>query len=125
MAVPAFFHARQIYFMLGWDALGRAAGGGGCGVASRPEEFLGDAGRFWIRRSWGGLLGWSLRCGWRRMRWSDVRMVDDLHAALVAMPAVPAVEAFPREDAVSVSTIYPRERGDLGWGGCTCGIVVR
>jgi uncharacterized protein (DUF58 family) len=43
-------------------------------------------------------------------------MVDDLHSALVAMPGVQRVEAFPREDAVSLSTIYPRERGDFGLG---------
>ena len=36
MAVPAFFHARQIYFMLGWDALVAACGGVGCGDASPP-----------------------------------------------------------------------------------------
>jgi uncharacterized protein (DUF58 family) len=46
----------------------------------------------------------------------DVRMVDDLHTALVAVPGVQRVEAFPREDAVSLSTIYPRERGDFGLG---------
>jgi uncharacterized protein (DUF58 family) len=46
----------------------------------------------------------------------DVRMVDDLHPSLVAVPAVQRVEAFPREDAVSTSTIYARERGDFALG---------
>ena len=46
----------------------------------------------------------------------DVRMVDDLHPALVAMPVEQRVEAFPREDVVSVSTVYPRERGDFAMG---------
>jgi uncharacterized protein (DUF58 family) len=32
------------------------------------------------------------------------------------MPGVQRVEAFPREDAVSLSTIYPRERGDFALG---------
>jgi uncharacterized protein (DUF58 family) len=46
----------------------------------------------------------------------DIRLVDDLHPALVAMPVVQRVEAFPREAVVSVSTIYPRVRGDFGLG---------
>jgi uncharacterized protein (DUF58 family) len=46
----------------------------------------------------------------------DVRMVDDLHASLVGTPETQRVEAFPREDAVSVTTIFPRERGDFALG---------
>jgi uncharacterized protein (DUF58 family) len=46
----------------------------------------------------------------------DVRAVDDLHPALVGEPQVQRVEAFPREDAVSESTVYPSERGDFALG---------
>jgi uncharacterized protein (DUF58 family) len=46
----------------------------------------------------------------------DVRAVDDLHPALVGEPQTQRVEAFPREDAVSESTVYPSERGDFALG---------
>ena len=115
MAVPAFFHARQIYFMLGWDGLIALLVVVDAVRLPRPEQFvvtrtfldspqLGQATRveLGVRQASDGVV--------------DVRMVDDLHPALVAMPVVQRVAAFPREDAVSVSTIYPRERGDFGLG---------
>jgi len=46
----------------------------------------------------------------------DIRVVDDLHQALVAKPEMQRVEAFPREDAVCVQTIWPAERGDFAMG---------
>jgi uncharacterized protein (DUF58 family) len=46
----------------------------------------------------------------------DVRIVDDLHPALVVTPETQRVEAFPREGAVVVQTIYPAERGDFAMG---------
>jgi uncharacterized protein (DUF58 family) len=115
MAVPAFFHARQIYFMLGWDGLVALLVVVDAVLLPRPEQFrvtrtfldspqLGQATRveLAVRVEADAVL--------------DVRMVDDLHTALVAMPGVQRVEAFPREDTVSVATIYPRERGDFGLG---------
>jgi uncharacterized protein (DUF58 family) len=46
----------------------------------------------------------------------DLRMVDDLQPSLVATPMVQRVEVFPREESLSSSTIYPRERGDFALG---------
>jgi uncharacterized protein (DUF58 family) len=115
MAVPAFFHARQIYFMLGWDGLVALLVGLDAVRLPRPEEFL-------VTRTFldSPQLGMATRVELSvRVEADavlDVRMVDDLHTALVAMPGVQRVEAFPREDAVSLSTIYPRERGDFGLG---------
>ena len=119
MAVPAFFHARQIYFMLGWDGLIALLVVVDVARLPRPEQFvvtrtfldspqLGRATRV--------ELAVRVEADGVRPSVIDVRMVDDLHAALVAMPVVQRVEAFPREDAVSVTTIYPRERGDFGLG---------
>ena len=115
MAVPAFFHARQIYFMLGWDALVALMVVVDAVLLPRPEQFL-------VTRTFldSPQLGMATRVE-LAVRVDadavlDVRMLDDLHSALVAMPVVQRVEAFPREDAVSLSTIYPRERGDFGLG---------
>jgi uncharacterized protein (DUF58 family) len=115
MAVPAFFHARQIYFMLGWDALVALLVVVDAVLLPRPEEFLVTR-TFLDSPQLGRATRVELAVRLEADAVVDVRMVDDLHAALVAMPAVQRVEAFPREDAVSVSTIYPRERGDFGLG---------
>jgi len=115
MAVPAFFHARQIYFMLGWDGLVALLVVVDAVRLPRPEKLL--VTRTFLDSPQLGLatrVELSVRVDADAV--VDVRIVDDLHTALVAMPVVQRVEAFPREDAVSVSTIYPRERGDFGLG---------
>ncbi len=115
MAVPAFFHARQIYFMLGWDGLVLLLVVVDAVRLPRPEAFL-------VTRNFldSPQLGTATRVELAVRQDSDavvdVRMVDDLHAALVVAPGVQRVEAFPREDAVSVTTITPRERGDFALG---------
>jgi len=113
MAVPAFFHARQIYFMLGWDALVALLVAVDAVMLPRPEEFLVTR-TFLDSPQLGTATRVELSVRVEADAVLDVRMVDDLHSALVAVPVVQRVEAFPREDAVSLSTIYPRERGDFG-----------
>jgi uncharacterized protein (DUF58 family) len=115
MAVPAFFHARQIYFMLGWDGLVALLGVVDAVLLPRPEQFLVTR-RFLDSPQLGQATRVELSVRVEADAVLDVRMVDDLHTALVAMPVVQRVEAFPREDAVSLSTIYPRERGDFALG---------
>jgi uncharacterized protein (DUF58 family) len=115
MALPAFFHVRQIGFMLGWDGLIAVLVAIDAARLPRPEEFV-------VTRTFvdSPQLGQATRVELAVRQESDgvvdVRMVDDLHPALVATPAVQRVEAFPREDVVSTSTIYPRERGDFALG---------
>jgi uncharacterized protein (DUF58 family) len=119
MAVPAFFHPRQIGFMLGWDGLIALLVLIDAVRLPRPE-------RFTVTRTFvdSPQLGQPTRIELAvryepdavRNSVIDVRMVDDLHPSLVAVPAVQRVEAFPREDAVSTSTIYARERGDFALG---------
>jgi uncharacterized protein (DUF58 family) len=115
MAVPAFFHARQIYFMLGWDGLVALLVVVDAVLLPRPEQFLVTR-TFLDSPQLGQATRVELAVRVEADAVLDVRMVDDLHTALVAMPVVQRVEAFPREDAVSLSTIYPRERGDFGLG---------
>jgi uncharacterized protein (DUF58 family) len=115
MAVPAFFHARQIYFMLGWDGLIALLVVMDAARLPRPEQFLVTR-TFLDSPQLGQATRVELSVRVDADSVVDVRMVDDLHTALVAMPVVQRVEAFPREDAVSVATIYPRERGDFGLG---------
>ena len=87
MAVPAFFHARQIFFMLGWDGLVSALVVIDVWMLPRPEQIL-------VTRTFldSPQLGIATRVE-LAVRVDadavlDVRMVDDLHPALVAMPAV-------------------------------------
>ena len=115
MAVPAFFHARQIYFMLGWDGLIALLVLVDAVRLPRPEQFS-------VTRTFvdSPQLGRATRVELAVLMEADgvaeVRMVDDLHPALVALPMEQRVEAFPREEVVSASTIYPRERGDFALG---------
>jgi uncharacterized protein (DUF58 family) len=110
LAVPAFFHARQIYFMLGWDALVALLVMVDGGLLPRPEQFLVTR-TFLDSPQLGTATRVELAVRVDADAVLDVRMVDDLHSALVAMPGVQRVE-----DAVSLATIYPRERGDFALG---------
>jgi uncharacterized protein (DUF58 family) len=114
-AIPAFFHPKQIYFMVGWDVLLAVLVAADIAMLPRPEvltvtrEFLDSP-----------QLGEATRVELRVLssadRVLDVRMVDDLHEALVGAPVEKRVEAFPRESVVSETTVYPRERGDFALG---------
>jgi uncharacterized protein (DUF58 family) len=115
MAVPAFFHARQIYFMLAWDGLIALLVLADAVRLPRPEQFLVTR-TFLDSPQLGQATRMQLAMRVEADAVVDVRLVDDLHPALVAMPMEQRVEAFPREDVVSMSTIYPRERGDFGLG---------
>jgi uncharacterized protein (DUF58 family) len=115
MAVPAFFHARQIYFMLGWDGLIALLVVVDAVRLPRPEQFLVTR-TFLDSPQLGQATRVELAVRLEADAIVDVRLVDDLHPALVVMPVTQRVEAFPREDVVSVSTIYPRERGDFAMG---------
>jgi uncharacterized protein (DUF58 family) len=112
LAIPAFFHPRDIYFMLGWDGLLLLA-------ATVDAVLLPKAELLTVTRGFldspqlgeGTRVELAVRLDAESVL--DVRMVDDLHPALVGAPAVQRVEAFPREDAVSVTTVYPLQRGDF------------
>jgi uncharacterized protein (DUF58 family) len=115
MAVPAFFHPRQIYFMLVWDVLLAVLVVIDAVRLPRPEAFT-------LTRAFldSPQLGQATRVELAlRMEADtvvDVRLIDDLHSALGAAPSLQRLEVFPREDAVSATTIYPRERGDFVLG---------
>ena len=115
MAVPAFFHVRAIGFMLGWDGLIALLVVVDAVWLPRPETFAVTR-RFLDSPQLGRATRVELAVRMEGDGVVDLRMVDDLHPSLVAVPAVQRVEVFPREEAVSVATIYPRERGDFGMG---------
>jgi uncharacterized protein (DUF58 family) len=115
MAVPAFFHPRQIYLMLGWDVLVLLLAAVDGVMLPRPEMF-GVTRTFVDSPQLGQATRIDLSVRVEADAVLDVRVIDDLHAALVAVPLMQRVEAFPREDVVSSSTVYPRERGDFALG---------
>ena len=115
MAAPAFFHPRQIYFMLGWDALLAVMVAIDMVRLPRPEDFMVTR-RFVDSPQLGQPTRVELAVRLDSDAVVDVRAVDDLHPALVGEPQTQRVEAFPREDAVSETTVYPSERGDFTLG---------
>jgi len=115
LAIPAFFHPRDIYFMLGWDGLLLLAALVDAVLLPKPEALTVTRG-FLDSPQLGERTRVELAVRLDADNVLDVRMVDDLHPALVGAPATQRVEAFPREDAVSVTTVYPLQRGDFALG---------
>ncbi|HEX4384763.1 MAG TPA: DUF58 domain-containing protein, partial [Myxococcales bacterium] len=114
-AIPAFFHAHDIYFMLAWDALLLLAVLIDILLLPHPEAFtvtrtfldspqLGEATRIEL----------AVRLDADKVL--DLRLIDDLHESLVGTPATQRLTVFPREDALSTTTVYPRQRGDFALG---------
>jgi uncharacterized protein (DUF58 family) len=115
MAAPAFFHPRQITFMLGWDALLLLLILIDMVRLPPPEDFTVTR-RFVDSPQLGQPTRVELAVRQDSDAVVDIRAVDDLHPALVGEPQTQRVEAFPREDVVSTTTVYPRERGDFALG---------
>jgi uncharacterized protein (DUF58 family) len=115
LAIPAFWHPRQIGFMLVWDALLAVL----CVVDAmrlpRPES-LNVARTFLDSPQLGTPTRVEITVHMDADTVIDMRVVDDLHPSLVAQPAVQNVEVFPREEAVCAQTIWPAERGDYAMG---------
>jgi uncharacterized protein (DUF58 family) len=115
LAIPAFWHPKEIGFMLAWDALLAVL----CVIDAerlpRPEGLT-------VKRTFldSPQLGTPTRVEVGIRMDADtvveVRVVDDLHPSLVARPEVQRVEVFPREEAVCAQTIWPAERGDYAMG---------
>jgi uncharacterized protein (DUF58 family) len=115
MAIPAFFHPGEIYFMYGWDLL--LALGIGVDLLLLPSpEVLMVTRAFLDSPQLGEATRVELAVRLDAETVLDVRMVDDLHEALMGEPETQQVQVFPREDVVNVTTVYPRRRGDFALG---------
>jgi uncharacterized protein (DUF58 family) len=115
LAVPAFWHPRMIWFMVAWD--------GAVLVLAFVDALLLPAPRLIeVTRSFldspeiGQATRLELSVTVRYDVLLDVRLTDDLHPSLVATPLTQRLQAFPRDAATTVQTIYPRERGDFALG---------
>jgi len=112
LATPAFWHPRRIWWMFAWDAAVLGLALLDAVRLPRPADFL-------VTRSFldSPQLGQPTRVELRVVMQADVvvdlRLTDDLDTALVASPVEQRVQVFPRDAAVSVATVYPRERGDF------------
>ncbi|MGC9198052.1 MAG: DUF58 domain-containing protein [Acidobacteriaceae bacterium] len=115
ICLPAFFAARQIYWMLGWDGLMALLVVVDGARLPAPERFVVRR-RFLDSPQMGRATRVELAVRLDGDAAVEVRLVDDLHPALVAMPEEQVVQVRPGEDAVSVTTIYPGQRGDFEMG---------
>ncbi len=115
LAIPAFWGARRIGFMLAWDALLLIL----CGVDAvrlpSPESFM-ITRRFLDSPQLGEPTRVEIAVRMDADALFDAHVVDDLHPALIAKPEVQHIEVFRREEAVCAQTIWPTERGDLAMG---------
>jgi uncharacterized protein (DUF58 family) len=115
LAIPAFYHPREIYFMLAWDSLLALAAVVDAVLLPKPEAITVTRG-FLDSPQLGEATRVELAVKQESDSVLDVRLVDDLHSSLIGSPPLQRVEAFPREDAVSVTTLYPLQRGDFALG---------
>ncbi|MES2393262.1 MAG: DUF58 domain-containing protein [Acidobacteriota bacterium] len=112
LAWPAFYHPRRIGFMLAWDGFLLL-------LILIDLLQLPHASDLAVTRTFldSPQLGQPTRIELAVRQASDtvldVRVTDDLHPALVAEPVAHRIEVFPREEALSVITIFPNVRGDF------------
>ncbi len=115
MAVPAFRHPQAIWFVPAWDGLLLLIWIVEAVRLPAPE-------RLTVTRAFldSPQLGQDTRVELTvRLEADsvlDLRCVDDLHAALVGKPREQRLPLYPREDVASVTTVWPRERGDHALG---------
>jgi uncharacterized protein (DUF58 family) len=115
LAVPAFWRPQRIGFMLAWDALLVALCVVDAARLPRPEALRVER-RFLDSPQLGEPTRVEIAVRMDADAVIEMRVVDDLHPALVVRPEVQRVEVFPREEAVCAQTIWPAERGDFAMG---------
>ena len=119
-AVPAFWHPRLIWAMFAYDGLILLLAAVDAAMLPPPRAIT-------VTRSFldSPEIGQPTRIelaitqdprGLMDSGVLDLRIVDDLHPSLVATPITQRVDAYPRDPALAVQTIYPRERGDFALG---------
>jgi uncharacterized protein (DUF58 family) len=115
LAAPAFWHPHLIWLMFAADALILALALLDATILPRPAAFT-------ITRTFldSPQLGQPTRIELTTIldanTLADLRLTDDLHPALIASPETQRLQAFPRDPATTIATIYPRERGDIALG---------
>jgi uncharacterized protein (DUF58 family) len=113
LAAPAFWHPRRFWFMFAWDAAVLL-------LAVLDAVWLPRPAAFRVTRSFldSPQLGQATRVELRVEMADDVlvdlRLVDDLHPALIAAPGVQRMQVYPRDAATSVKRrCIPAQRGDV------------
>ena len=114
-AIPAFFHPHRLWMMLAWDGLIALL------IVMDAMRLPSPAAiRVTRRFVHSPALGERTEVEYEVVQESrgivNVRLTDDLHVALFAVPRTLSVVAYPRDAARSAMEIYPRQRGDFRLG---------
>jgi uncharacterized protein (DUF58 family) len=115
VAAPAFWHPRLIWFLVAWDGMVVVLVVVDAVMLPAPRAIA-------VTRSFldSPEIGQPTRIELAVTHQSDalldMRLTDDLHPSMVSAPVTQRVQAFPRDAAVVVQTIFPRERGDFELG---------
>src|ERR1700712_4457767 len=113
-AVPPFWHPRLIWLMFAYDGVILVLAAVDASMLPAPRAIT-------VTRSFldSPEIGQPTRIelaitqdarGLMNRGVIDLRIVDDLHPSLVATPVTQRIDAYPRDPAILVQTIYPRER---------------
>jgi uncharacterized protein (DUF58 family) len=114
-AIPAFFHPGRLWLMLAWDALILTL------VLLDAISLPAPAAIAITRRFLNSpTLGERTEVDYEVLQRSShilhLRLTDDLHPALTAMPQALALTAYPRDPTHITQPCYPRRRGDIRLG---------
>lgn len=115
LALPAFWHLREVWFMVGWDGLVLLVALWDAWRLPRPRTL--SVTRTFLDSPQLGLptrVQLEVRSDANQVL--QVRVTDDLHPALTNMPEARRVEVFPREPAPVDLTVWPGERGEFALG---------
>ncbi len=112
LALPAFWHPRAVWFMAAWDGLLLLVVAWEAWRLPRPRQ-ISVSRTFLDSPQLGVATRVELAVTAEANQVLAVRVTDDLHPALVGVPATRVLEVFPREPAVLTLTVWPRERGEF------------
>jgi len=115
LSIPAFFHPHRLWIMLAWDALVLAL------IAFDlkqlpPPAALTVTRRFVHSPALGGPTEIVHEIRQQSNTLLQVRVTDDLHPSLIAMPQTQTALVYPREPAKIAQICTPNRRGDFSLG---------
>ncbi len=112
LALPAFWRPHAVWFMVAWDVLLVLLVIWDTARLPRPRQ-LTVSRTFLDSPQLGVPTRVELAVTSEADQVLDLRLIDDLHPALVGTPEIQRMEVFPREPATVQLTVWPRERGDF------------
>ncbi len=115
LSIPSFMHAHTPWLMFGVDALLLIGFIADAATLPPPESFTLTR-RFLHAPELGRVAEMELSATQTARGVYALRLVDDLHPSLTAMPVTVEVTCYPNEPSTCITTAIPSQRGDIPLG---------